>query len=87
MMLWRMEGVSVMGYSPNHIDLLGQEVGRTSWRFTGYYGFSERHKRAEAWEFNRSLNSQGHILWFIVGDFNDMLSLEDKKGDFHTQIG
>ena len=38
-MLWRMEGVSVMGYSPNHIDLLGQEVGRTSWRFTGYYGW------------------------------------------------
>ena len=80
-MLWRMDGVSVMGYSPNHIDLLVvQEVGRPSWRFTGYYGFPKRHRRAEAWEFIRSLNSQCHMSWCIADDFNDMLSLEDKKG-------
>ena len=47
-MLWRMDGVSVMGYSPNRIDLLVQEEGRPSWRFIGYYGFPERHRRAEA---------------------------------------
>ena len=87
-MLWRMDGISIMGYSPNLIDLLVQEVGRPSWRFTRYYGFSERHRRAEAWEFIRSLNSQGHISWCIAGDFNDVLSLEDKKkGEFHIQIG
>ncbi|XP_075481232.1 uncharacterized protein LOC142521946 [Primulina tabacum] len=50
------------------------------WRLTSFYGFHDRGKRSESWALLRSLSSQSTLPWCIIGDFNDLLSPDDKKG-------
>lgn len=66
--------------SSNHIDILVSQNNVVSWRLTCYYGFPERERRAEAWDFLRLLATKSPLPWCIFGDFNDLLSNDDKKG-------
>lgn len=49
-------------------------------RLTCYYGFPERERRREAWEFLRLLAAKSSLPWCIAGDFNDILHAPNKKG-------
>lgn len=71
---------TVMEASQNHIDLKINESYGVSWRLTCYYGFPERERRKDAWNFLRSLASKSQLPWCIFGDFNDLLYSADKKG-------
>ncbi|XP_074346129.1 uncharacterized protein LOC141684888 [Apium graveolens] len=71
---------AVMSSSQNHIDLEVKEGRNLCWKLTCFYGFPERERRQESWDFIRSLASSSQLPWCIFGDFNDMLYLEDKKG-------
>ncbi|GAU45877.1 hypothetical protein TSUD_401030, partial [Trifolium subterraneum] len=70
----------IMNYSRNFINIIveDEEVGR--WRLTCYYGFPERSRRKAAWEMLKNLRDMSQLPWCIIGDFNDLLSQEDKRG-------
>jgi hypothetical protein len=71
----------VMNYSRNFINLVVKEGDEPEWRLTCYYGYPERGRRRQAWDLLRELRDMSDHPWCIIGDFNDLLSQEDKKGD------
>jgi hypothetical protein len=50
------------------------------WILTCYYGFPERARRRDAWDLLRELRDTSSLPWCIIGDFNDLLSQQDKVG-------
>ncbi|PNX88188.1 hypothetical protein L195_g044290, partial [Trifolium pratense] len=50
------------------------------WRLTGFYGFPEGGRRRDSWNFLRHLASTSQLPWCIIGDFNDILSSDEKRG-------
>ncbi|XP_074360858.1 uncharacterized protein LOC141701117 [Apium graveolens] len=80
-LLWRNDGaVHITNSCRNFIDfeVSNEQLGR--WRYTGYYGFPERARRMEAWNMLRELSVASELPWCILGDFNDIVSLEEKRG-------
>ncbi|PNX96248.1 endonuclease/exonuclease/phosphatase family protein, partial [Trifolium pratense] len=53
---------------------------RGMWRLTGFYGYPEGARRRDSWNFIRRLAQDSHLPWCIIGDFNDILSVNEKKG-------
>lgn len=47
--------------SQNHIDIIVSEINGSSWRLTCYYGFPERERRNQAWDFLRFLASKSQL--------------------------
>lgn len=72
--------IHISDFSQNHTDVLMYKNNMPSWRLSCYYGFPERSRRKDAWEFIRDLARKDSIPWCILGDFNDMLYVTDKKG-------
>ncbi|GKV52195.1 hypothetical protein SLEP1_g58784 [Rubroshorea leprosula] len=80
-MMWGKDvQLHLKSYSTNHIDMEVQAVGGTKWRFTGFYGYPERHNRRKSWVLIRELAGKSSFPWLIGGDFNDILSLDEKVG-------
>jgi hypothetical protein len=71
---------SVINYSRNFINLLVKGEEESEWRLTCYYGYPERGRRRQAWNLLRELRDMSDLPWCIIGDFNDLLSQDDKKG-------
>ncbi|XP_075521409.1 uncharacterized protein LOC142554629 [Primulina tabacum] len=79
--LWRKSSIcQLITFSNNHVDLeiLNNDTHR--WRLTGFYGYPERHRRKESWRLLKTIAAASNLPWCIVGDFNDLLYTEDKKG-------
>lgn len=77
--LWRKEvNCRVISYASNFIDMDIKEDNQASWRLTG--GYPERARRRDSWRLLRQLSNSSSLPWCIMGDFNDMLNLEDKCG-------
>jgi hypothetical protein len=70
----------VLNYSRNFINLLVEDEDRGNWRLTCYYGYPERSRRRMAWDLLRELRDMSSLPWCVIGDFNDLLAQEDKKG-------
>jgi endonuclease/exonuclease/phosphatase family metal-dependent hydrolase len=71
----------VMNYSRNFINLIVKErEEEEDWRLTCYYGYPERERRRQAWDLLRELRDMSDLPWCVIGDFNDLLSQEDKRG-------
>nr|GMC71226.1 uncharacterized protein LOC109186215 [Ipomoea batatas] len=78
---WDQTMVSITSYSSNHIDAQMAIPGHPSqWRFTGFYGHPERHKRRDSWNLLEDLSSQSNLPWLLMGDFNDIRNPEEKRG-------
>jgi hypothetical protein len=71
----------VMNYSRNFINLVVEEKEEGEWRLTCYYGYPERGRRSQAWNLLRELRDMSDLPWCVIGDFNDLLSQEDKRGN------
>ncbi|PNX96867.1 ribonuclease H, partial [Trifolium pratense] len=71
----------VLNYSRNFINLVVEEREEGEWRLTCYYGYPERGRRRQAWDLLRELRDMSESPWCIIGDFNDLLSQEDKRGN------
>ncbi|GLT27731.1 hypothetical protein SLA2020_027080 [Shorea laevis] len=79
--LWTNEvQLSLRSYSRNHINMGVDNLGHHTWRFTGFYGYPERNRRRSSWALLRELAAQSSLPWLIGGDFNDLLSPEEKMG-------
>ena len=50
------------------------------WRLTGFYGYPKRSRRRESWDLIHTLHGNYSLPWCILGDFNDIISVMDKKG-------
>lgn len=50
------------------------------WRYTGFYGYPERHRRHDSWEILKVLSRGSRLPWCVVGDFNDMMYEDEKSG-------
>lgn len=59
-------------------EVKNEQVGR--WRYTGFYGCSERHKRHESWDMLRGLAKESGLPCCVVRDFNEMLYENEKRG-------
>ena len=72
--------VSIKSYSSSHIDAIIKEGTEDAWRLTGVYGALETHKREETWALLRHLDHMFKLLWCCIGDFNEIVKLEEMKG-------
>ncbi|MCH83167.1 endonuclease/exonuclease/phosphatase family protein [Trifolium medium] len=70
----------IMNYSLNHVDIEIVDDLRGNWRITGFYGFPEGGRRRASWNFLHHLSQTSQLPWSIIGDFNDILSLDEKRG-------
>ncbi|WJX96618.1 hypothetical protein P8452_77796 [Trifolium repens] len=70
----------IINYSQNFINAEISSDSWSSWRFTGFYGYPEHDRRRDSWDLLRSLSQDTSLPWCVMGDFNDMLSAEDKRG-------
>lgn len=76
----------VSGFSQNHVDIQFLEANIVTWRLTCFYGYPERSRRKNSWDFIRQLSNISQVPWLIFGDFNDLLYKSDKWGSFeHPQ--
>ena len=62
------------------IDMIINGNIKNAWRFTGFYGEPETHRRNEACSKLRSLKGRMNIPWICSGDFNEIVRQEEKWG-------
>ena len=81
-LLWTREvNLDINSYSGSHIDAIVKESeGNFQWRITGFYGHPETHQRYESWPLLAFLHSQFQLPWLCLGDFNEILSVNEKVG-------
>ncbi|XP_074377752.1 uncharacterized protein LOC141719274 [Apium graveolens] len=80
-LLWKNNGgVRVLDSCSNFIDfeVVNESLGR--WRYTGYYGYPENDRRVDSWNLLRELAGRSTLPWCIIGDFNGLMVMEEKKG-------
>ena len=72
--------VRLIKFSRNFIDVEVeyQELGK--WRMTGFYGFPESSRRRDSWNLLRTLSDVSSLPWVCIGDFNDLLAANEKRG-------
>ncbi|WOG99649.1 hypothetical protein DCAR_0519003 [Daucus carota subsp. sativus] len=81
-LLWKNEGgITIVNSCSNFIDfeVTHEQIGR--WRYTGYYRIPDRSKRREAWSMIKNLAADSMLPWCIIGDFNDLMTEDEKKGE------
>ncbi|XP_031099776.1 uncharacterized protein LOC116003973 [Ipomoea triloba] len=81
-LLWKEDTkVSITSYSKHHIDAtISLSLVDIEWRFTGFYGAPERHRRPESWALLKQLSTTSPLPWTVMGDFNDILHQDEKRG-------
>ncbi|KAK1366647.1 Endonuclease/exonuclease/phosphatase family protein [Heracleum sosnowskyi] len=72
--------VEIKSYSQNHIDTEINLENIAKWRLTCFHGCPERTRRRESWNLLRNLANQSPLPWAVMGDFNDMLRANEKRG-------
>uniref|UniRef100_A0A803P8W5 Reverse transcriptase domain-containing protein n=1 Tax=Cannabis sativa TaxID=3483 RepID=A0A803P8W5_CANSA len=82
LLLWKDDiDVTLNSFSMNHFDVYVSYDRGTRFHFTGFYGSPESHQRTLTWNLLKSFapnsNSEPRL---IMGDFNELLSNDDKEG-------
>lgn len=54
--------------------------GQNPWLFTTIYAKPWSSKRKKLWEYLNFVSKCHQLPWILAGDFNDMLSYDDKLG-------
>ena len=81
-MLWKEElNLHIRGYSKNYIDaIITKSSSGFKWRIIGFYGHPETHLRHKSWKLLTDLNRHFSLPWLCFGDFNEIVSMEEKLG-------
>ncbi len=72
--------VHVQSYSKHHIDSWVNSHSGEVWRFTGFYGHPITTCRRYSWELLRRLKGMSDRPWLVLGDFNEIMSSDEKQG-------
>lgn len=76
--MWKPDvSVWVNSFSKFHIDAVVNGESSEPWHFTRFYGEPNTNFKEEAWSM---LRSKPHLPWCCVGDFNEILKIEEKRG-------
>lgn len=70
----------ILNYSSQFINIMVHDDEKGDWRLTSFWGYSDSSRRRESWDLLRSLSSLSTVPWCVIGDFNDLLTSEDKCG-------
>ncbi|XP_041009372.1 uncharacterized protein LOC121253428 [Juglans microcarpa x Juglans regia] len=87
MLLWDQSvELEILNYSNRHINAwVTNEEGNERWLLTGFYGQPETSLREEAWKLLASLRLNDGVGWCVVGDFNEILTHDEKVGGKQRQ--
>ena len=78
-LLWMTSlNLHIRTFSPYHIDAMVDPGIEDAWQFTGFYGAPETTNWEDSWSLLRHLNSQLDLPWVYIGDFNEIVGLEEK---------
>jgi len=80
--------VTISSYSMNHIEghVEDEEDGQ-NWFLTGVYGFPEEHNKWKTWQLIQQRYRNVGERWLCLGDFNDVLSANEKRGGNERTMG
>ena len=79
-LLWKEDiDLHLQTYSPHHIDAVIKGENSVS-RFTGFYGWPEEQRKRDSWQLLKHLHARSSHPWLCCGDFNEILSMEEKQG-------
>ncbi|KAK0603296.1 hypothetical protein LWI29_003465 [Acer saccharum] len=80
-LLWKRDiEVSVRSFTKGHIDAVIKDNDDLVWRFTGFYWEPILSLRMHLWSLLRRLGRMGNLPWIVLGDFNEILHLDEKQG-------
>ena len=72
-LFWKDEfNLEVKTFLKNHIDTTINKNTEKEWRFTGFYGELDTHRRHESWTKLRNLKTRGSTPWLCAEDFNEI---------------
>ena len=81
-LLWKFDiQVELRSLNQWFIDVFmnyGGEIGK--WNLMGFYGNLETHRRDDLWALLERLGKQDDSPWVCIGDFNVVLSVNEKEG-------
>ena len=72
--------LTIKSFSCHHIDTVINEGQEDAWRLTGIYGAPKTHKRSDMWTFLNRLSHLYQLPWCVIGDFNEIVRLEEMRG-------
>ena len=80
-LMWKNSSdVWVDSFSSYHIDAIIKGDTEDAWRLTRFYGELKTSIWNEGWNMLHMLGSKPKLPWCCLGDFNELLQVEDKKG-------
>ncbi|KAI9174746.1 hypothetical protein LWI28_022207 [Acer negundo] len=80
MLFWKdCKEVTVKSYNKGYIDAVTKDEGGMVWRFTSFYGNPNHSLRNHSWTLLISLGGMSRLSWFVAGDFNEILSWDEKQ--------
>jgi hypothetical protein len=88
-LFWTVDaGVEIQNYSRHHINAkVCSSPAKPQWKFTSFYGHPDPSKRMEAWNLLRHIARMEPMPWVCLGDFNEILSADEKYGGRRRQRG
>uniref|UniRef100_A0A803P996 Reverse transcriptase domain-containing protein n=1 Tax=Cannabis sativa TaxID=3483 RepID=A0A803P996_CANSA len=82
MLLWSDEiDVTLLNMGPTFFDCYMKFNGSPSFHFTGFYGAPDLASKSASWTLFQRFGDVAPLLpWLAIGDFNEILSNNDKSG-------
>ncbi|KAA3469054.1 putative Transposon TX1 [Gossypium australe] len=74
------DSVGISSYSRNFIYIIVERADHVRWRITGFYDFPESSRQSASWGLLRALAQRVSLHWVCIGDFNNLLCINDKWG-------
>lgn len=80
LLLWKDNvDVTLLTSNTNIFDCYMKCDDGTSWHFFAFYGAPEKHKRLHTWKLLERCKDVAPLLpWLVIGDFNEILSNQNK---------
>ena len=80
-LLWRENlKLDVLTSLERHIDTIIDFRMDDAWRFTGFYGDPKTANWEHSWSLLKDLGHRLSLPWVCIGDFNEILKIEEKQG-------
>jgi exonuclease III len=86
-LFWRDDvQLEIQNFSRRHINsIITQVDGDRVWKLTSFYGHPDWTKRHESWALLRHLQQFHLVPWLVIGDFNEIVSQNEKFGAVMTR--